>query len=150
MWVGILGAFISAMEAAGMALAGRARYIPLTKLLLMMAVASLVLAATFPFGGWIVPLMIGGYFTVFGMSSTLFGAELQGATQGPARATVTSVAGFGENIGAILGFMAFGVVAEYFGMNGGTLATGVVAALLALGFIALGNAWGITRGSESD
>mgnify|MGYP001205505066 FL=1 len=94
--------------------------------------------------------MIGGYFTVFGMSSTLFGAELQGAIQGPARATVTSVAGFGENIGAILGFMAFGVVAEYFGMNGGTLATGVVAALLSLGFIALGNAWGITRGSESD
>ena len=150
MWVGILGAFISAMEAAGMALADRARYIPLTKLLLMMAVASLVLAATFPLGGWIVPLMIGGYFTVFSMSSTMFGAELQGATQGPARATVTSVAGFGENIGAVLGFMAFGVVAEYFGMNGGTLATGVVAALLALGFIALGNAWGITRGSESD
>ncbi len=143
MWVGILGAFISAMEAAGMALADRVRHISLMQLLGLMGAASVVLALIYPIGGFWVPLLAGLYFLVFGMASTLFGAELQDAIEGPARATVTSVAGFGENIGAILGFMAFGAVAEVFGMNGATLATGVAGLLLALCFMVLARGWQI-------
>lgn len=145
MWIGILGAFISAMEAAGMALADRVKAISLTRLLLLMGAASVLLAVSFPLSGWIVPILIGAYFAIFGMSSTLFGAQLQEAITGPARATVTSVAGFGENVGAIAGFMAFGAVAQFYGMSGGTLATGIAALALAFVFIWLGERWNITR-----
>ena len=145
MWIGILGAFISAMEAAGTSLADRVKGISLTRLLLLMGGASLLLALTFPLGGSAVPILIGGYFTIFGMSSTLFGAQPQKAITGPARTTVTSVASFGENLGAIMGFMAFGAVAQFYGMNGGTLATGITALILALAFIWLGKRLNITR-----
>ena len=87
-------------------------------------------------------------FSTFGLCSALFGASLQRIIQSESRATVTSITAFGESLGGILGFLAFGLVAQYHGMSGATLATGGAMMLLALLFLKLGKLWKIQLGDQ--
>ena len=49
--------------------------------------------------------------------------------------------GFGDNLGAILGFLAFGVVAEAAGMTVATWATAAAVVVMAVVFVLLARAW---------
>lgn len=149
--VAFLGAFVYFSESAGMMVASRFKYMSLHSLLVCIGLAGIILMAAVFFAGVGVVICIAIFTFLFGLASTLFGAELQRVIESESRATVTSVASFGQQIGGIIGFMAFGWVAEYHGMIGGTFATSLVVVSLALFFIWLGQNWQITRlGTDRD
>lgn len=143
--VAFLGAFVYFSESAGMIVADRFKSLSLTSLLGCIGLAGIILMGAVFSAGLGVVLCIAAFTFLFGLASTLFGAELQRVIKTESRATVTSVTGFGQEIGGIIGFMLFGWVAEYHGMIGGTFATSLLVFFLALCFIWLGRNWSITR-----
>ncbi len=142
--VAFLGAFVYFSESAGIIIADRFRAISLSSLLGCIGLAGIILmGAVFSARAGVV-ISIAVFTFLFGFASTLFGAELQRVIESTSRATVTSVIGFGEEIGGITGFLLFGWVAEYHGMIGGTFATSLLVVSLAAFFIWLGRRWQIT------
>ena len=146
--VAFLGAFVYFSESAGMVVAGRFESMSLNSLLRCIALAGVILMGAVFFSGAGVVISIAIFAFLFGLASTLFGAELQRVIETDSRATVTSVTGFGEEIGGIMGFILFGWVAEYHGMIGGTFATSLAVVSLALFFVWFGRSWMIEVRSD--
>jgi len=148
-WIAYLGAGIFFCQAAGMAAAARWQNQRQERLLLLMAISGLCLFGAVWLSGWWVPVMLGLFFGLYGFAGTSMGTILQHAIDSEARATVTSVAGLAEGIGAMLGFMAFGLVAEQYQMTGGTLATAAATLVMVLFFSWLQRKWLIRQPSHS-
>ncbi len=74
------------------------------------------------------------------VSITVFGAKVQHAITGNARATITSINGFGVEISAVLGFIVFGGLVQVFGMANALMVVGAVTAGVGVVYV------GFTRG----
>lgn len=141
--VAYLSAGIALAEAAGYALSGRFSFLSLNQLLALMATAAGLLVLMPPLGGYYVPTILGIFFAMFGMASTLFASRLQNLIEGSARATVTSVVSLGDGVGAILWFLVFGSMAEMSSMTLAATGFAVITALSCLVFYRLARRWGI-------
>lgn len=147
-WVAFLGALVYISQSIGMMAAGRFYETPLSRILLVTTAAGLILmTAAIPETAFLVVSMC-LCFCIFGLCSALFGSSLQQVIQTESRSTVTSITAFGENLGGILGFLAFGLVAQYQGMSGATFATSCAIIILALLFLQLGKLWKIQLGNQ--
>ncbi len=147
-WVAFLGALVYLSQSAGMMAAGIFQHTSLSRILLTMTGAGFILMSTALSNGAMLVLGMCLCFCIFGLCSALFGASLQHVIQSESRSTVTSITAFGESLGGILGFLAFGLVAQYHGMTGATVATGGALIILALLFLELGKLWRIKPGIE--
>ncbi|MBD3648341.1 MAG: MFS transporter [Pseudomonadales bacterium] len=144
--VAYLGAMIYFAQASGMVLAGRFSDLSPGHLLMVLTIATAFLIPVPLLGGYWTPVVIAIFFFAFGFGSTLFGAQLQHAIKGNARATVTSVAELSEGIGAIAWFMVFGALAEALGMANATTGFALLTILLCGIFYRLARVWGIHQG----
>jgi MFS family permease len=95
----ILGVYVGA--AAGGLMGGPARRLPRRGVAGLLAFAAVALAVGALSGHPLGFVLIGLAFCVFQMTEILAGARLQDAITGPARSTVTSLAGFGTEVAAI-------------------------------------------------
>lgn len=120
---------VFAAQALGEYLADRVPQLPLRQQIGIVALGTLCLIPAALFSGWQAVVALTCFFFAFGLASTLIETQLQHAIKGSARATVTSIVGLGDSIGAILWFMLFGVAAEISSIAGATLLL-VVATLL--------------------
>ena len=73
---------------------------------------------------------------LFGVAATLIEINLQESIKSEARATVTSVISLGENIGYMIWFLAFGLVAEATSFAGATVFLSITAIILCIFFVA--------------
>jgi MFS family permease len=142
-WVAFLGALVYLSQSIGMMAAGLFNKTTLSRILFAVTGAGFVLMGAAISKGVFLVVGMCLCFCIFGLCSAQFGASLQRVIQSESRATVTSITAFGESLGGILGFLAFGLVAQYHGMTGATLATGCVLIILALLFLKLGKLWKI-------
>lgn len=141
--VAFLGALVYLSQSTGMMAAVLFNKTSLSRILLATTCAGvLLMSAAIAEAAFLVVSMC-LCFCIFGLCSALFGASLQQVIQTEARSTVTSITAFGESLGGIPGFLAFGLVAQYHGMTGATLATSCAVIILALLFLALGKLWKI-------
>jgi hypothetical protein len=62
--------------------------------------------------GHLIPILFTLYFFLFGLASTILIGKLQQKISTRSRATVTSVVGFGDCLGAIIWFLVIGIIAE--------------------------------------
>jgi MFS family permease len=147
-WVAFLGALVYVSQSIGMMAAAYFNKTTLSRILLTITGAGFALATAAILEGTLLVIVMCLCFSTFGLCSALFGASLQRIIQSESRATVTSITAFGESLGGILGFLAFGLVAQYHGMSGATLATGGAMMLLALLFLKLGKLWKIQLGDQ--
>lgn len=143
--IAYLSAGIALFEALGNGLADRFSHLSLNQLLGLMAGATCLLFLVLPAGGYAVPLLLGAFFAIFGLASTLFSAQLQDQIEGSARATVTSVVSLGDGIGAIIWFMVFGSMAEASSMTMATSGFAVITLIACGVFFLLGRRWQITH-----
>ncbi len=132
-------------QSAGQWLADKFEHLTLGGLfgLIAISAAALILVPYSP--GVLVVALIAGFFFMFGLSMTLFQARLQSEIQGASRATVTSVSGMADGIGAIVWYLIFGTMAEASGMAGATLGLGVIVVGLCAVFHRLAIRWQISR-----
>lgn len=92
---------------------------------LLLAAAGLVAAGSLSGTPWgFVPIAAG--YGVVQYAIVLADARLQESVQGPARATVTSVAGLGSGVAALGAYGVWGTVAEYQGNTVGVAAMAVL------------------------
>ena len=118
--VAFLAAPVFMAQALGEFLAYRFSALSFDHLLLLMILGSAFLLPVYWLQGYWVPLVMMGFFFTFGLASTLFASQLQKKIVGASRATVTSLVGLGDSIGAMIWFMIFGAIAEFTSMSGST------------------------------
>ena len=99
-------------EAAGEYLADEFDYLEFDHLLTLMILGSACLVPIFIGTGLLIPTLFTLYFFLFGLASTILASKLQDKISTDSRATVTSVVGFGDSLGAIIWFLVIGVAAE--------------------------------------
>jgi len=146
-WVAFLGALVYLSQSVGMMAAGLFNRTSLSRILIVVSAAGVLLMGAALAESIFLITSLCACFCIFGLCSALFGASLQQVIQTDSRATVTSITAFGESLGGILGFLAFGLVAQNQGMTGATLATGCALIILALLFLELGKLWKIQLGN---
>ena len=118
--VAFLAAPVFMAQALGEFLAYRFSALNFDHLLLLMILGSVFLLPVYWLEGYWVPLVMMGFFFTFGLASTLFASQLQKKIAGASRATVTSLVGLGDSMGAMIWFMIFGAIAEFTSMSGST------------------------------
>ncbi|WP_344884824.1 MFS transporter [Nonomuraea antimicrobica] len=118
-WVGATG---------GGLLAGAAERLPARPYALMLGLAALVMAAGAISGHPAGFVLIALAFGAFQLAGVLAGVRLQERITGPARATVTSVAGLGTNVVTLGVYAAYGAASPY-------ASHGVTFALLTLPYV---------------
>ncbi|GLK08479.1 MFS transporter [Streptosporangium carneum] len=123
--------------AAGGLLAGVAGRLPVRTFAVLLAVASLAMAAGALTRQPVGLVLVGAGFCVFQLSSVIADARLQQTITGPSRATVTSLAGIGMDGGTVLVYGVYAAVSSFTGH-------GVVFALFAVPYlcVALAMAYG--------
>ena len=99
-------------EAAGQYLADEFDHLEFDHLLALMILGSACLIPIFIGTGLVIPTLFTLYFFLFGLASTILAGNLQDKISTHSRATVTSVVGFGDSLGAIIWFLVIGVIAE--------------------------------------
>ncbi len=104
-----------------------------TSALVLLASGLLALAALLD--GWFLVFGLVGCFFVFEVASVRLSGQLQRRIDGQARATVTSVAGLGQETVGILLYLAAGVAAELGGFGWVAVTLGGIGVVLALGFL---------------
>lgn len=133
--------FVAALAASGVlaaAVAHRLRGLPTLTLCLMIAVAGgCVVAAALTWRPWSVMLPV-IYVALFWLVDVNADARFHHRLRAETRATVASVKGFVMQGGTVILMLAFGLVAEAASYRAAFLASGVVAALIGLGFFAAG------------
>ena len=147
--VAYLSAAIALADALGQALSERFSWLSLRQLLGTLAMASLLLLGLVSVGGIWVPVALGLFFLLFAICGTLLEAELQHRIEGSARATVTSVVGLGDGVGAIIWFMAFGSMAQITDMTTATIGFAVITMMMCALFAWLARRWNIVHDTSS-
>jgi MFS family permease len=120
---------VFAAQALGEYLADRVPHLSFRQQVGFIALGTLCLIPAALFKDWQAVVALVLFFFVFGLASTVIETQLQNTIQGSARATVTSIVGLGDSIGAILWFLMFGLAAEATSITGATL-TLVITTLL--------------------
>ena len=115
--IAFLAAPMFLAEAAGEYLASSFEDLSFDKLLLMMMAGSAGLLPLFFGSGYLIPALFTFYFFLFGLASTILASNLQEKIDSASRATVTSVVGFGDSLGAIIWFLVIGVFSEYLSIS---------------------------------
>ncbi len=133
--VAYLAAPIYLAQSSGEFFANRFSGISLGQLLRLMIVGTCFLFSIYWLPAWANPLAIGLFFFIFGLASTLLAGLLQQKIEGTSRATVTSIASLGDNVGAIVWFLVFGSIAEVSSM---TAASSVFAVLIIISCLVAG------------
>ena len=122
--VAYLSVLVLLAQSIGQWLAGRFASISLGRLFVMIAASASTLMVVPFVPGFIVVPVLAIFFFMFGLSMTLFQDRLQHTMTGENRATVTSVVGMADGIGAIVWFLAFGVAADLTSMSEATAILG--------------------------
>lgn len=116
--------------ALGQYLADRIESISYRQQLLLIGAGTFMLIPGALFGPWYVVASVTVFFFAFGLAGTLVETQLQHAITGDARATVTSIIGLGDSIGAIIWFFLFGLVADQNSITTATIALAAATILL--------------------
>ncbi|MGH8877014.1 MAG: MFS transporter [Stackebrandtia sp.] len=120
----------------GALLAGAANRLPWRRLGCVLGGGAVVLTVGSLTGGVWGFLLILPAFAVFHMVGVVAEARLQGVISGPARATVTSVAGLFQEGTAIVFYVFYAVAAGGFGHEGGFALGGIAYLLVAVAIVA--------------
>lgn len=115
--IAFLAAPMFMAEAAGEYLAERFEDLSFDKLLLMMMLGSACLLPIFFGSGYLIPALFTLYFFLFGLASTVLAGNLQEKIDSASRATVTSIVGFGDSLGAMIWFLMIGVFSEFYSIS---------------------------------
>ncbi len=141
--IAFLTAPILLAQAAGQALAHRFTHWTKHQLLLCMGGAALISLSASMSIGLLLPFLVAVFFAVFGFASTLYASFLQEEIESDSRATVTSIVGFGEGVGAILWFLVFGLMAEIGSMIQALTGLSILILIICGLLMALGRYWKI-------
>jgi len=115
--IAFLAAPLFIAQAAGEYLADRFETLNFDQLLLMMMLGSACLIPIFRGSGYLIPGLFTLYFFLFGLASTVLAGLLQEKISSGSRATVTSVVGFGDSLGAMIWFLVIGGLAEFYSLS---------------------------------
>lgn len=135
--IGLTFACASAATILAAAAAHRLPFRSLRAIALAFGVAGALLLASTAASGVLAAGLLVASAGVNGGAGVLLAGQLQRAIRGHARATVTSVAGMGQEVVGILLYLAVGVVAGITDWHGGVGLLGVLALTLCVGFMAV-------------
>ena len=119
-------------QALGEYLADRFMYLSFKTLLNVMAVGAATLSLASVIGGVPGVVAVTLFFFLFGLAGTITESKLQAQIGGDSRATITSLIGWGDSLGAIFWFALFGLASDYFNFGTGTLMLGLTTVGLCL------------------
>ncbi len=119
-------------QAAGEYLADRAPAFTFKQQVMVTAAGTLCLIPAALFSNWSAVVALSVFFFTFGFAGTLLETQLQETIEGNARATVTSIIGLGDNLGAIIWFLFFGAVADLTSISSATLVLVIATLILCL------------------
>ncbi len=137
--IGLTFACASAATILAAAAAHRVAFRSLRAIALAFGVAGALLLASTAASGVLAAGLLVASAGVNGGAGVLLAGQLQRAIRGHARATVTSVAGMGQELVGILLYMAVGARAGMTDWHGGVGLLGVLALVLCIGFLAARN-----------
>ena len=122
--IGIVCAVLTAVQTMAEAVAYRFIRLPDRAFFLayLLSGGLLLVAAYFMRPACVACLLV--FYFVLGIANVVMETRLQHSITGHARATVVSVKGFAENVGAVVLYLAFGAVAHKCGYRGGFMAFG--------------------------
>ena len=141
--VAFLAAGVALSEAAGQAVSSQFSRFSINGLLSLLACATVIMALMLLPGGLWVPAGLALFFFLFAVAGTQLAGRLQERIEGEARATVTSVAGLGDGVGAIAWFLVFGSMANASDMTIAAWGFAGITLVLCLLFVVLGRRWQI-------
>lgn len=130
--IAFLATIVFSAQAAGQYLSDSLTGMSYRKQLSLVALGAACLIPGTLSDTWLSVFFVSVFFFVFGLTGTLIETHLQHSIEGDARATVTSIIGVGDSLGAIIWFLLFGLVAEYYSIIGATLALSIVTLCLCL------------------
>lgn len=125
---------VFAAQALGEYFADRVPDLSFNQQIVISALGTLCLIPAAILSDWQSVIGLSAFFFAFGLSGTLLETQLQETITSDARATVTSIISLGDNIGAIVWFLLFGLVADVTTIADATLA--LVAVTMVVCFIA--------------